>query len=239
MNGPNLLKPKELVQFPACLGLCLGAREVGQAAATVNELLSESVLNIRKIASDTGKERRFRQTVERAITQLGVERIAVVRPVGEVARHVVVKAQELVLDEVADRTGVIVTYRDADDVRKAHLTDHSLRPSNQRLARELVKRYPELEARLSEGTRARTGKERYWSRMFLALGAALIELRAIIRNPSIYGTFATNPGAPAPDRSRHQNLDGPGAAAAPLYRPVDPSALSQREGRPGTSSAAR
>jgi len=181
-QAPNLLEPRRVRKLGACLGLCLGPREVGRAVVSLHQLEDHGVLNIRKIPSAEGKERRFRQVVERAIRLNEVTRLLVVVPSETAARHPTVVAQRLVLQDLGEAYRLQLEEVEPARIREEYLDDDSLRPSNRRLAAELIRQFPEL-VRLRAGRsveqspQIRTGKERYWSRLFLALGGALLVLR--------------------------------------------------------------
>lgn len=164
----------------ACLGIHLGHREVGLAVATRERLVTAFVLNIRKIPSMDGRERRLRQVVGGLVDETGATRVAIVMPPARRGDNATFAA---VIDDEALRRALPVDRLLADSLR-ASITLSGARPSNRAVACALVKRFPELRRcaprvePFVEGGRppSRSAHERYHGRMFLALAAALVSL---------------------------------------------------------------
>lgn len=171
-----------------CLGLTLGPREVGIALLSSEHLVVFRVVNLRKIASHEGRERRFCQVLDDLLDTFPVTRIAWSRLDERPQKTLtLVENQELAIGQAA-RTRQLAS----DHVDRDKALDHLLPDSDPKtlytLAEMLASRFPELreKAPSSEpvpgadhvpelalvGRRLRTSRERYWSRMFLALGIA-------------------------------------------------------------------
>lgn len=178
-------------RFRACaLGIALGAREVGVAVVTGERLLTASVLNVRKIRSPDMRQRRFEQAVSLLLDAYAVTRLAFVADQEGGAD------QAAWLEREARRREVPATRLLPARVRAA-LCGPGARPSNGALARQIVGRFPLLwnrspdseavpGASLAEGLRRRTRshRARYHARMFLAAGAAMLDLDEFARSRS-------------------------------------------------------
>lgn len=176
------------VPAPACLGVYLSNREVGLAVIRGHQVVHDGVLNLRKLASDVARERRFRQFVKVLVDEHDVRAIAVVEPDRE-EPSVVVRNQRTWLASLARLHWMPLKLFGSTDVC-THLRPE--RPSLRGMTESLVRRFPELASKAHQGRRSsappngpreiasrvaariRTERERYWSHMFVALGGAVL-----------------------------------------------------------------
>lgn len=176
---------------PIVLGLYPGGREVGLAIATRDHLVRAYVLNLRKIPSPEGRERRFQQVLAKCLDAYGIARLAIVnrrRP----SRTRAICRQMATMNTLARSRTIPVAYYAACAAKRAVLGPEVARASNAAVAEALATRFPELKPkapsseavpgadRIPElariGRRFVTPRARYWSRMFLALTAAVHDL---------------------------------------------------------------
>ena len=176
------------------LGVALGGREVGLAIATREHLVYDGILNLQKIKTEELRERQFAVGIARRLDGYPVTRLAVVvLQTPGTAKVPLVEIERCRLAGIArERNLTLTTYR-SSEVKAKLLPNHS-RPSTRALGNELGTRFLSLagkapsaepvpgadlvpELALMRRTVV-TAHERYWSRMFLALGAALVDLDA-------------------------------------------------------------
>ncbi len=170
-----------------CLGLTLGIREVGIAVTTRTSVLQTRVLNLRCLTSRGGIERRFRQELENTVNAFAVEHIALAA-VGTGAEKfpLLVVLHRHVLD-VAEEQRLAIAHL-APAAIKSGLAPPATNPSHRALRAAMIARFPSL-SHLSSARAAPaingmrdfglvnpSAKERYWTPMFLALGAATLHL---------------------------------------------------------------
>jgi hypothetical protein len=165
-----------------CLGLALTTRDLGLAVTSPNQLFATRVINLRKLVSDEARERRFAQVLDQALATYPVTRLAVVLPERPSPPPPRVATQHTRLVEVSRERALPLTTKTAQDVKTAFTDQDAPHASHRTLTAALVARFPELAAKAPHlappapgfrPRRLRTNKERYWSRMFLALGGAL------------------------------------------------------------------
>lgn len=183
-----------------CLGLLLGAREVGYGLLSQNDLLRYGVLNIRKIQSQEAKEARFRQIVLRYLDQEGCRQVAVVRPLSGRSGHPLIASMLTWLESESARRGVSLEMVEREQVKLAIVPSVNL-PTGRRLAQTLALRFPELQQVVADTVTSAlrdettpspmphrlplpSAKERYWSQMFLAVAAGLCVLNRSPRRDS-------------------------------------------------------
>ena len=181
MTVPNLLAPRRrLVRRgpKVCMALCLGPREVGRAIVSTFHIPDKGVANIRKVRTQEGKEHRFRQVVERMLALWPVGGIALVNHSRE--QQDAVSRQCAIVHELAHTYQLEVTAMEPQKVREHFCKGLHARPTNRRLAAALCQRFPDdlrefnfnpLDGRAPQ---VRTPAERYWTPLFLAIGAAVI-----------------------------------------------------------------
>jgi hypothetical protein len=182
------------VGSPVALGVCPGGRAVGLAIASREHLVRVYVLNLAKIPSDEGREQRFRTVLLRLLDAYGIARVAVVL---RTARSDPRVHQELaVLRALAFEHDLPLGTTTGGEVRRAFGPTETGRHANRAVASALVTRYPalrrairsdreDLARSLTLGLRRTSFPspfERYWSRMFLALGAAVLDLEGAIQD---------------------------------------------------------
>lgn len=170
---------------PTCLGILLGAREVGVAVATREHLLHDGVVNLRKLTSREGREARFRQAMAARLDRFPVTRVAVTRPLGVLHDPGLVDAERAWLADECRRRGLALHAYDTRAVRADPASAGRLR-THRVLAEQLAARFPELAGKCptyrttpASGVPARA---RYWFRMFLALATALCDLDRALLN---------------------------------------------------------
>ncbi len=174
-----------------CLGIALGKREAGLALASREHLFLDRVLTLRKIPSVDGRERRFAQVVDKLIDDFDVQRVSLVLPHGRHAKEPQVQAQISCLERVREERGLSLNTYEMEEVKRSLIpTDKNM--SLRELAEVLAEQFTELKSKAPSTTpvpgaehlpelanrprRTRTARERYWARMFLALGAAIYDL---------------------------------------------------------------
>lgn len=171
-----------------CLGLTLSAREVGLAVVSREHLVRDGVMNLKKLPSDAGKERRFQQVMVGLLDEFRPGHLSIIRPPLPSQARPLIRTERLFLQTEAARRGIVFRELDPEEVKRT-LVPRQARATLRELAAELARRFPELRPRspletqppgalhlpeLADRTRrVRTDKERYWSRMFLALGGAV------------------------------------------------------------------
>lgn len=179
-----------------CLGLHLGAREIGVAVGSRERLLDCHVLNVRKVPSREGKERSFRVLVEQWLARYAPARIAVVAAL-DTQDDAFIEGCLAWLGHLVEERGLTLRSYTAEEVKGA-LCHGQGKPTLRLLARELCERYPELWSKSPDARRraraapaegrplrelyVRSAHERYWSRVFLAAGALVHDLESQLRN---------------------------------------------------------
>lgn len=175
-----------------CLGILLHHQEVGYALADREHLHRYGVLNIRKLHSPEAKEARFRQSLCHLLDRFPCERIALVLPAESVAGEPLIKSLSAWLEQEARERQLPVRSWDRQVLRGVVVGASRAEATNRILARTLSRRFPQL-LRLLPIVRIPipghlappptvskspmpSAKERYWSSMFLALGAAVATL---------------------------------------------------------------
>lgn len=168
-----------------CLGLCLGAREVGMAVVSREHLVFVKVVHLGEASAL--RLQRFMHIVRELLDRYCPRRIAVVtlqRP--GLSDHAVTEQWTALRDTARQ---LVTTHYTADQIRASHLSTG--RQSTRALADLLGDRFPELTPHAPSTRAARhdqgvvpghaqrhvvSSHERYWSRAFLALAGALHDL---------------------------------------------------------------
>lgn len=175
---------------PVALGLVPGARLVGLAVLSQEELLAARILSLYKLDTGEGKETRFRQVVSRLLSDCGVSHVVLVRLERHPSKARLVENLLLWLQEEARARSLPLSSLKACEVREALVPAGSGRATNRRLADHLATCFPELRPAVpghapcaqalplpTSAFKERylfTPQERYWKRMFLAVGGALV-----------------------------------------------------------------
>lgn len=189
MQAPNLLNPRSVPE--TVLGVLLSAREIGLAIVRENRLLEFGVTNLRKLQSRETKEQRARRAIEQLLDEYTVTRIARAVPDRDLDPSGVVTAEFAWLEAEALRRNLQLHAYQASDIRRA-LVGSGRRATNRTVSEAIALRYqalskyapsaqpaagsnlvPELAARRSTMP---NNRERYWTRVFLAAGAAAYDL---------------------------------------------------------------
>lgn len=189
MQFPNLLHPQSVPG--TALGVLLSSREVGLAVIAGNRLLEFGVTNLRKLRSREAREQRVRRAIERLIDDYAVARIARAIPDRPLDPTGLVAAEAAWLEDACARRGLPLHAYPAADIRRALVPAHH-RATNRTVADAIADRFdalrqytpsgrpapgaelvPELATRRSA---VPTNRERYWTRVFLAAGAAAYDL---------------------------------------------------------------
>ena len=177
---------------PVCLGILPSPREVGIAIASRERLYWNMVLNLKKIPSPLGKEVRFAQVIGSLIEDYPVSKIAIAHlPRGKLSNPVL-KTQFQRIEEEVRRHNLKLSVYSSQNIREK-FSQSKHKTSNKVVAQMLSDRYPELWHKVpgalprtaADGKRLEKStnslRERYWMRMFLALGAAVVYLDEEIR----------------------------------------------------------
>lgn len=170
----NLL-PRKPIETDIVLGLCPHQRETGIALLAGERLVKDEVLNLRKIPSGDGRERRFYQVLTGLLDAHNLTAMAVVVPEAEDKMHPFVRCALMSLEEAARERAIPLRRYTAGVIQRAFV-DGSDRPSVRAVATCLACRFPELAIKAPPSDRGpyRTSRERYYRGMFLALGAAVL-----------------------------------------------------------------
>lgn len=172
----NLL-PRKAIATDVILGICPHQRETGITLLAGETIVKDMVLNLRKISSGDGRERRFRQVLDGLLDSYTLTAIAVLVPPVENKMQPFVRSALISLEEAARDHAVPLRRYTAGVLHRAFV-NCSDRPSTRAVATCLARRFPELTAKAPQSDRGpyRTAQERYYRGIFLALGAALLAL---------------------------------------------------------------
>jgi hypothetical protein len=181
--------PSVRLSAPCALGLALGLREVGYAVAGPEQLGAFGILNIGKLTTPESKESRFRSLILNYLDVPQVRRIALVEPFPGIAGEGLIVSLLAWLNQVGVERTVAIDVFPYAALMRAHGTD--AQPATIRtLGTNLARRFRELRPFTPEAElpvrghqvpdflaqklpRFASPRERYWSRGFLALAAAL------------------------------------------------------------------
>lgn len=175
------------------LGVCLGHRDIGVALTTREHLVRTQVVGLRRHAP-TSRASRAVTAIGNLLTAYEPSRIALVLIDAMTGSELVAQLDGWLRDHAALRGMTVAAYR-ADVVRTA-LVPEGTRPTNRDLAHTLAERHPELQP-LAPKPRPETiasengswtpraplptPRERYFTRLFLAVGGALHDLDEELR----------------------------------------------------------
>lgn len=170
---------------PTCLAIAPSGREVGFALVTSERLLDQFVLNVRKLPSASGREQKFGAQIGEILDEGRVTTIAVVTQKPK-DTNATMDAQLALIESEAGRRGIAIEKRLAQHVRaKAMVRAKAGLATNLAVAHAAIELFPELASRLDEeaGSRERNGKDRYHSRLFLAVlcGVLVLEEQVLAR----------------------------------------------------------
>lgn len=177
--------PSSSTRSSLCLGLCLGAREVGVAVVSREHLVLAKVVHLGE--TSIPRLQRFIQVLHELLERYRPRRVAVVNRQRPGSSACAITEQSNTLHDAVHP--LIATAYTADEIRASHLPTG--RQSTRALAELLGTRFPELAlhapstraARRDQGVVPEHAKrhvvsshERYWSRAFLAVAGALHDL---------------------------------------------------------------
>jgi hypothetical protein len=194
----------------------IGAREVGVAVVTRERLLHGRVLNVRKIRSAAARERRFAQVLDDVLEHGAPGHLVVVVPKDLDQTR---EAQLASLARIAAHRGLARVDLRAPDVRRGFAPVATTRALSQALCERyptLAPRVPVSTALLSGRAAPRSERERYWTPLFLAVGAAALVLdRAAVEAISSYAVPPQTQPNPAGDPPRPRRLGRTGEPSLP------------------------
>lgn len=181
---------------PVVLGLALGARRIGLCVLDREDLLSVRVLNVGQLHSREGKEARFRQVATELFDDLHVTDTALVGIERHDAEPAFLTTLRAWFEDEARHRLVAISHLSAEEVRR-DVVKGRVRPNNRNLAETLCQTFPELHAQAPSAVTGPggahlpelaatpsslpTNRERYWQRMFLALGAAVLTRDRVLK----------------------------------------------------------